>query len=204
MSDKLQPNAELVSALLDGELHGQEFVRAVDYLGDSEAAQADWDTYHLVGELMRAPSTPAQSHDPVFLQRLRREINSFAIESIANEAYGKRDEGQNRSQEPAANDAWWRRVAGLASVALVGVLAWQGYVLLAADGVTGSGAQLAQRPVQPLVETAQLAQGDASAVMIRDPQLDALLAAHRQLGGATALQTPSGFLRNATFNEGGR
>ena len=35
--------------------------------------------------------------------------------------------------------------------------------------------------------------------MIRDPQLDELLAAHRQLGGASALQMPAGFLRNATF-----
>jgi len=41
----------------------------------------------------------------------------------------------------------------------------------------------------------------ASALMIRDPQLDALLAAHRQMGGTTALQMPSGFLRNATFDE---
>jgi sigma-E factor negative regulatory protein RseA len=36
--------------------------------------------------------------------------------------------------------------------------------------------------------------------MIRDPRLDELLAAHKQAGGATALQMPSGFLRNATFD----
>jgi sigma-E factor negative regulatory protein RseA len=35
--------------------------------------------------------------------------------------------------------------------------------------------------------------------MMRDPGLDKLLAAHRQFGGATALGTSSGFLRNATF-----
>ena len=39
--------------------------------------------------------------------------------------------------------------------------------------------------------------------MLRDPRLDELLAAHRQLGGA-ALQMPSGFLRNATFEGPGR
>jgi sigma-E factor negative regulatory protein RseA len=38
--------------------------------------------------------------------------------------------------------------------------------------------------------------------MIRDPQLDAMLAAHKQFGGASALQMPAGFLRNATFQEG--
>jgi sigma-E factor negative regulatory protein RseA len=39
-----------------------------------------------------------------------------------------------------------------------------------------------------------------NSVMLRDPQLDELLAAHRQLGGGSALQTPAGFLRNATFD----
>jgi sigma-E factor negative regulatory protein RseA len=40
---------------------------------------------------------------------------------------------------------------------------------------------------------------DAQQVMLRDPQLDAMLAAHRQAGGAPALQMSAGFLRNATF-----
>ena len=42
-------------------------------------------------------------------------------------------------------------------------------------------------------------QEDTRQVMIRDPRLDELLAAHRQTGGTTALQMPAGFLRNATF-----
>ena len=37
-----------------------------------------------------------------------------------------------------------------------------------------------------------------------DPQLDALLAAHKQLGGGSALPMPAGFLRNATFEGSGR
>jgi sigma-E factor negative regulatory protein RseA len=36
--------------------------------------------------------------------------------------------------------------------------------------------------------------------MLRNPQLDALIAAHNQVGGSSALQMPSGFLRSATFN----
>ncbi|HWH73773.1 MAG TPA: sigma-E factor negative regulatory protein [Methylibium sp.] len=38
----------------------------------------------------------------------------------------------------------------------------------------------------------------APAVLIRDPRLDAYLAAHQQFGGSSALGVPSGFLRNAT------
>jgi sigma-E factor negative regulatory protein RseA len=40
----------------------------------------------------------------------------------------------------------------------------------------------------------------AAGVMLRNPQLDALIAAHNQAGGSSALQMPSGFLRSATFN----
>jgi sigma-E factor negative regulatory protein RseA len=39
----------------------------------------------------------------------------------------------------------------------------------------------------------------AEQVMIRDPRLDELLAAHKQFGGASALQMPAGFMRNATI-----
>jgi sigma-E factor negative regulatory protein RseA len=40
--------------------------------------------------------------------------------------------------------------------------------------------------------------------MMRDPRLDALLAAHKQFGATSALQTPAGFLRNATFEGAAR
>ena len=35
--------------------------------------------------------------------------------------------------------------------------------------------------------------------MVRDARLQELLAEHKQFGGTSALQMPSGFLRNATF-----
>ena len=48
------------------------------------------------------------------------------------------------------------------------------------------------------------APGAESPVMLRDPRLDELLAAHRQFGGTSALQMPTGFLRNATFEPSDR
>jgi sigma-E factor negative regulatory protein RseA len=54
-------------------------------------------------------------------------------------------------------------------------------------------AQLARVAPTPATDVPQ------APVMIRDARLDELLAAHRQSGGASALQMPSGFLRNATF-----
>ena len=49
----------------------------------------------------------------------------------------------------SANDPWWRRVAGFASVAMVGVLAWQGYQFVGDKGLSVPAAQLAQTAVVP-------------------------------------------------------
>ena len=49
-----------------------------------------------------------------------------------------------------------------------------------------------------------VADADGQQVMIRDPRLDELLAAHKQFGSTSALQMPAGFLRNATFETPGR
>jgi sigma-E factor negative regulatory protein RseA len=102
-----------------------------------------------------------------------------------------------RTREPvAANDWRWKLVASVASVAAVAAVGWNVW------GTAGAGAGVAgpQLAAAPMGVTPVAAASDPRApAMLRDPRLDQLLAAHRQLGGATALQAPSGFLRNATF-----
>jgi len=210
MSDKLQENAELVSALVDGQCQGEEWLRAVGHLENVPDARADWDTYHLVGEAMRSAATPLRTHDPLFLQRLRQELASDESRLIAQDDLLTGAKAPNHQQPLGANDAHWRRVVGLASVVFMGVMAWQGYAWVANGSAADAAPQIAQISAMPAPGAqsvaAVAASGEALAqpVMIRDPQLDALMAAHRQFGGASALQTPSGFLRNATFNEGSR
>ena len=51
---------------------------------------------------------------------------------------------------------------------------------------------------------APVAVNTGQGVVIRDAQLEALLAEHRQHGGMSALQMPSGFIRNATYEAAGR
>ncbi|MCZ8254264.1 MAG: anti-sigma factor, partial [Polaromonas sp.] len=93
---------------------------------------------------------------------------------------------------PAANDGnfRWKLVAGIASLAAVSAIAWNATGLLA----PATAPQLAQAPVSQQVVVAS-PQGP----VVRDARLEELLAAHKQLGGTSALQEPSGFLRNATF-----
>jgi sigma-E factor negative regulatory protein RseA len=55
-------------------------------------------------------------------------------------------------------------------------------------------AQLSHVGAEPVV--VNTSQG----VLIRDAQLEALMAEHRQFGGVSALQMPAGFLRNATHD----
>ena len=123
----------------------------------------------------------------------------------------------------AANRDNWRRVAGLASVMLVAVLAWQGFgtAVQAPSGgqiaqvvvpvEASNGQRVASVNSDPRGQVMQRSDGTSvltvnsdAPVMIRDPQLDALLAAHRNFAGASALQMAPGFVHNANYDEVGR
>ncbi|TXT37149.1 MAG: sigma-E factor negative regulatory protein RseA [Comamonadaceae bacterium] len=215
MVDQSAHCAQQISALVDGQLPDDEWAQVLSELESNEQARADWDVYHLVGDVMRANQTPVRAHDPEFLLKLRSRLTHDATEIVAVDALSIRDTGQKYTNIEAANEPVWRLVAGLASVAVVSVLAWQGlHWVSSAD--PAAVPQLAQQQSVPesISRTAQvLIRSDGSSalalnaepqVMIRDPQLDALLAAHRQFGGGTALQMPAGFLRQAAFASGGR
>lgn len=187
-----EPAHELVSALADGELHGVEFTRALAVLASSPQAQADWHSYHLVGDVLRAGAgTAVGAHDAAFMARLRLRLQ---------QEEAPLQPGAGISQvvvQSSANDSVWRwkLVAGLSSLAVVVVLGWQ---------LTAPSQQAAQMAASgpPSVPVAQA--GAEAPVMIRDPRLDQLIAAHQQLGGTSALQMPAGFLRNATFERPSR
>jgi sigma-E factor negative regulatory protein RseA len=202
MTDRLIENSELVSALVDGQLRDTEFARAMALLESSSEARQRWHSYHVVGDVLRTGQADASPHDSDFVSRLRARLQQEPAPLVWQDAPDAKVHGAPLT---SANDRWWRLVVGLASVALVAVVAWQGF-----QGLASQGAQLAAvpRPDQSTVSMAQAGAPASSAgaapVMIRDPQIDALLAAHRQFGGTSALQMPTGFLRNATFEEGGR
>lgn len=118
----------------------------------------------------------------------------------------------------SANDSdfRWKLVAGFASIAAVVAIGWSATSGMFGQPGRNDGGQLAgtslPSPVAPAVmaslpststQTVNIA-GSGPLVMIRDPHLDALLAAHKQFGGTSALQMPTGFLRNATFEGSSR
>ena len=209
-------NRESVSALADGQLRGKEFARVVDLVGDDADARASWHAYHWVGDVMRSSDglvgrdvTAEGDFVARFRTRLQQELAndgmpcvSAAPESIskiiANNSYLNGTSGLISSEKPSANDSSfrWKLLAGVASIAAVLAVSW---TVMANVGLIGTESQLAQAaPGARAVPVIAQATTEPP-IMIRDPHLDALLAAHKQFGGTSALQMPAGFLRNATF-----
>jgi sigma-E factor negative regulatory protein RseA len=202
MTQQVSTHRELVSALVDGELGAEAFVQAVQWLHESDDARASWHAYHLVGDVLRSGELAAiGANDAAFVARLRARLQGegqlgqpgMALDLAASEARHERAVGVN--EQEVANDASfrWKLAAGFASVALVVMVGWQ--LVVSANGSLGAP-QLARVEVLPTQEQPQ--------VMIRDPRLDQLLAAHQQSGGISALQMPAGFLRNATYDRPAR
>lgn len=204
---------ELLSALADGELEGEELATALT-LAASDESQASWQAYHLVGDVLRSAEL-AQPADAAFLARLRVELHKEAppvSQPILLEA-SPVTMPVAAAQVPAANAAVfrWKMLAGFASMAAVAAIGWSSFASLQGGGALSSGAQLAMAPGAQSMPGASLAQSTSAnaviavadangqSVMLRDPRLDELLVAHKQFGSTSALQMPAGFLRNATF-----
>ena len=183
---------EMISALADGQLQGEAFARGVEVAAGDPAALEAWHTYHLIGDVLRSREITVGMVPEAFLRRVQRRLQQeqrigvAAISPIQPVPEPKADE------RAAANDSSfrWKVVAGFASLTAMAAIGW--------TMMAGS----AGKPQEPQLAAAQRATvlaGTERGVMIRDPKLDEFLAAHRQLGGASALQMPSGFIRSATF-----
>lgn len=217
MMQDVAENREWVSALADGQLRGDEFARTVEWVEQTEDARITWHAYHLVGDVLRSGETLLGAHDPDFLHALRLRLQQEAPQVLhatqANDVNVPADDLDRTATSLAAstkmrsaNDSrfGWKLLVGLASLSTVAVIAWQ----TSGGGRDLSGApQVAQMSVQmlrpPEAGLTPLGADGEPQRMIRDPQLDALLAAHQQFGGTSALQGPAGFLRNATFDRVG-
>ena len=190
--DKMDNN-ELISALADGQLQGEAFARAVQTACSDRSMLETWHAYHLIGDVLRSGEAGHAVKAQPFLAKLSARL--------ADEPCPQPDAAvvavQPRwSSAIAANDAnmRWKLLAGVASVAAVAAVGWS--VVSTGGGSTSAQPQLAAAPQQ---QAAPVLASSEAGVMIRDPRLDELLAAHRQFGGASALQMPAGFVRNATL-----
>lgn len=188
---------ELISALADGQLAGDELQIALQAATRDGAAADAWATYHLIGDVLRSGELAHASPSKQFLARLQESLRAERPQAAALPPIRVQEPVAAVADpaRPAANEQRWKLVAGLASVAAVAAIGWT----VAGTGADRGGAQLAANPPANVVLTRS-----ERGTMIRDERLDQLLAAHRQLGATAAVQAPNGFLRNATFEPAGR
>lgn len=205
-NDKME-DGEWLSALADGQLQGENFARAMAALAASDAARLHWHAYHVAGDILRCSDLADCRGDRSFVMRLRTRL-ALSEEperlDVAVSAVGMAAPSSNAPTLvpvlASANDAdmRWKWLAAAASVVAVATMGWH----LSQVGA-GTSAQLALTAAGNGVVATNVAQPSIEEPprMLRDPRLDELLAAHRQLGGTSALQMPAGFLRNATFEQ---
>jgi len=206
-----------LSALADGEVQDAELDRLLAEHARGNEALETWHSYQVIGDVLRASAPAVVTKTPqdflagihARLQAEPAQIQPEPLQSVLVPADADAYvvvAGHVRA--PAANDALfrWKMVAGLASLAAVMAVSWTllGTSPSGAGGTGGAGPQLAfvanplaQEPAAVVVNTSQ-------GPLIRDAQLEALMAEHRQHGGMSALQMPAGFLRNATYDATGR
>lgn len=212
---------ERLSALADGELAGDELGQLMaQSASDGGRLHATWQSYHVIGDVLRGGEQSAVRASGDFLARLQTRLAAEPPLVPARPAAAPFVEAvpvRVQRTEPA-NDASfrWKMVAGCASFAAVAALTWS--VVGGGGAAVSVQPQLAVAPSPAIVEAratapvgpaalpnqveqeVQLAGGEVQ-IMIRDARLDELVAAHKQAGGSSALQmpAPAGFVRSATF-----
>jgi sigma-E factor negative regulatory protein RseA len=203
MNKSLTPLNDRISALADGALAPDQLDGLLTEMVESERGLQAWHLYHLSGDVLRNATLAPGVSELAFWERLQVSLAAEPVRptvAIGNAQDVPLDAvGDVQPQSVhSANNSSWAWVAGLAGTAILGVLSMAVWTQTG----PGNGAQLAVAPAVavPVVVLA----GDAPQVMLRDPQLDALMAAHQQLGGHSAWQMPSGFLRNATYERPAR
>jgi len=193
--DLNQTQREQLSALADGELAADDIAQALAF-ADSDEGRQTWQLYQLVGDVLRSPELAHHAQHDV-LSGVRAQIAKEPRPQLQTVPLV-------RGPDRAANSSVfrWKMAAGMASVAAVAALGWSS--LLTDGAAFSAGVQLVQggAPQQSVpTEVVAMQAGDGAPVMLRDPRLDELLAAHRQYSSVAALQMPANFLRNANFSQ---
>ena len=218
MGEQDMTQREMISAMVDGELSSADLDRAIEVLESVDGGRAAWHCYHLVGDVMRGGVASDVRRDAAFLRRLQSALAHETLTVPALELaiakvhpLGPTAEPLSaRAGRPSANEArfHWRWVAGAEVMAVAVSVGW---LTVSAPQQGGSVPMLAQVPTPAVAPLAGAASGSATVqavvgqpAILRDPKLDQWLAAHRQFGGASALQAPAGFVRNATFEGAAR
>jgi sigma-E factor negative regulatory protein RseA len=202
-------NPEAWSALVDGEATDSEVHAALSAWRRSPQSESTWHRYHLIGDTLRSSDLASpRDRDARLLAAVRARL---AAEPVVLAPPTAAEDAKPEGAQAARRR--WRRWTGsaamVAGVGAVGAMVWLtqapsvpgGTVAQAGpSGATAAFGPGAARPATSSVltvgtnpPTVVAAPPPVTAVMLRDPRLDAYFAAHRQLGSGRPLGTPAGF-----------
>ena len=173
-----------ISDLADDLLRGGAFVDAMALLDENSQARAAWHGLHVVGDVLRGQNwvnsttnTQGSARDIVFLDTFRANLAKEPQLTLVAEPIPEHVVQSKvlLKKLPIANEPYfnWKWVGGFSAIAAAFVFSWN-FVGTTVIEPNGSEVQLAQSAVQASpVETQNVA-----GVMLRNPRLDALIAAH--------------------------
>jgi hypothetical protein len=219
---------ELISAWLDdaAPTDGSSTDWTDRVLSQADAADVCAD-YLRIGALLnpqRVAAAPVREDSDAFWQRLEGRLRDDVVHPHRHVASSQHPSPTIDPHASASNAAVfrWSAFGSLAAVVVVAGLWGTGMV-----GDTLAPAQLALQapPAPPSTQTTLVASAPSvvdgvdtfrvsatssaqgvmptvESTLLRDPALDALLAAHRQRGSASAFQGPVGFVRNVAWQAG--
>jgi sigma-E factor negative regulatory protein RseA len=210
------PPEQALSALIDGELDAVHFEGLLATAHAETEALASWHSYLVIGDVLRGASIVTSSQPPGdFLADIRERLQAETTIAAVSTSGGLSPVHVQQTVPvgvSAANDAIfrWKLVAGCASLAAVMAVSWS--VLSGSPtGTAGASPQFAAAPAISVPPTSPVTSPGTAVVvntgqgtLIRDARLEELLAEHRQNAGMSALQMPTGFIRNATYDAAGR
>jgi len=204
MGDLNSFSNERISAMVDGDLQSDECVQILDRLREDAQSLETWHVYQVVGDVLRSPELAPTRSDMAFWEKLEQRL---ALEPDRPHIALNSDRSTMEKSTPVvmanigeivANESVfrWKVLAGVACTVLVSVVG---------SGLwTQTNSRISQELASVKPAAAVVVMETPVGSMLRDPRLDELMAAHRQLGGHSALQVPAGFLRNATYEGTGR
>lgn len=209
-SQPQQPRAELLSALVDGELDAGGTLAACELWRANEQAQIQWADYHLIGDVLRSEDLArSTAHESALFARIQAELAQQPVVLAPQQLPRTQSPGEavipaRHPQARHSRRVWWTASAVAAGfVAVAG--AWSVFrVPLPVD----SGALVAQSEPAPLSVSASAAIAPENHVgagtVVRDAELDRYLAAHKQFSSTSVLGAASGSLRQVVLESSGR
>jgi sigma-E factor negative regulatory protein RseA len=208
-----------LSAVADGEADPAQLRRACDAWQTDARLRADWHAWSVIGDVMRSDDLAASAdHDVEFLASLRAQLSR---EPVVLAPGSKPGSGSRESSGPrppadlASRQRVWGGSAAVAAACLVavgvGLLIRNGPDLGNQASALQAQATIPSRPgpdaVQsvPVTSAATVAPESmepAEAQLVRNPELDRYLAAHRQFAQGPALAAPGGLRQVAVTPDG--